>query len=316
MSPIRRLGLLAVATLAIGARELPAQDAATIPLVLRLAGSTRALGLGNSFAGGRGVEMLFYNPAQIGSARGSSLSYQRFRSKSWLGGFVTAGALGRFSVAAGVQYLDFETDFYGLTRPGELTTERSFRASSVMGSVGSGFSWKGFRWGAAVKYAEEHRLFTKAGQVLADLGVARDIGPIGVGVAVQNVGRDLVLAEQAGRIPTRLSVGGYLPTRRIATYFDLAMSAGVSLERSGRLMPGGGAELIWEPVGGWRLAGRAGLRKVEGGVPSESPLSLGGSFTLDRFSLDYAFVPYRRGSLAQGSGIVGGAAHRIGIRIQ
>jgi hypothetical protein len=262
--------------------------------------------------------MLFYNPAQIGSSRGTSLSYQRFRSKSWLGGFVTAGTLGRFPVAAGVQYLDFETEFYGLTRPGELTTLHPFRASSVMGSVGSGFTWKGFRWGAAVKYAEEHRLFTKAGQVLADVGAARDIGRIGIGVAVQNIGADMALAEQAGRIPTRLSLGGYLPTTRVATYLDLAMSAGVSLERSGRLFPGGGAELTWEPVGGWRLAARAGVRKVEKGTPSESPFSFGGSFTLDRFSLDYAFTPYRRGGPApsQGEDSFGGAVHRIGIRIQ
>jgi hypothetical protein len=313
--PIRRLGLLAVAVLTAAPYRLAGQqDPATTPLVLRLPASTRGLGLGNAFAAGRGVEMLFYNPAQIGSARGSSLSYERFRSKSWLGGFVTAGALGRFPVAAGVQYLDFETDFFGLTRPGDLTTEHPFRASSIVGSVGSGFSWKGFRWGAAVKYAEEHRLFTKAGQVLGDVGVARDFGRIGLGLALQNIGQDLVLAEQAGRIPTRLSVGAYMPTRRIATYFDLAMNAGVSLERSGRLMPGGGAELTWEPVGGWRVAARAGLRKVEGGAPSESPFTFGGSFTLDRFSLDYAFVPYRRGSPAPPE--VGAAAHRIGIRIQ
>ena len=73
------------------------------------------------------------------------------------------------------------------------------------------------------------------------------------------------------------------------------------------MCPGGGAELIYEPVGGWYFVARAGARRVRSEPGrAESPVSFGGSFGLDRFWLDYAFQPYKGP----------GAAHRVGIRIQ
>jgi hypothetical protein len=95
---------------------------------------------------------------------------------------------------------------------------------------------------------------------------------------------------------------------RLGTYFDLVIAGAIARERDGRIVPGGGLELSYEPVGGWNFVARAGGRRVDDGPgPRESPVTLGGSFGLDRFWLDYAFQPSRNG---------GGASHRVGIRIQ
>jgi len=73
------------------------------------------------------------------------------------------------------------------------------------------------------------------------------------------------------------------------------------------IVPGAGVELIYQPVEGWTVIGRAGARRVRD-LPgrAESPVTLGGSFGLDRLWLDYTFQPYRGP----------GSAHRIAIRIQ
>src|SRR5262245_9695892 len=46
-------------------------------LVLRLPASVRMLGMGNAAVAGRDDDVLFYNPAQLVAARGTSLSYER-----------------------------------------------------------------------------------------------------------------------------------------------------------------------------------------------------------------------------------------------
>jgi hypothetical protein len=311
-----RLGLAAAAALPVPGA---AQGTATAPLVLRLAGSTRALGAGNAFTAGNGAEVLFYNPSRIVEERGTALSYQRFAPAASSGTLVTAGALGKVAVAAGWQYLEYEGTTAQLATPGTLTTPAPLAASSLAATVGGALSWKGVSWGAALKFAEERRPASREGRLLLDAGASRAVGGIMLGIAVQNVGSDLVLDGQPAPLPTRVSVGAYLPPSRIGTYFDLAATAGVSRERGGTLVPGGGVEVTFEPVGGWRFAGRVGARRVDGGRPAESPFTLGASFSLDRFSLDYAYVPYRMPdatALALYTRLPGGAAHRIGIRIQ
>ena len=68
-------------------------------------------------------------------------------------------------------------------------------------------------------------------------------------------------------------------------------------------------ELIYEPVSGWTVAGRVGVRRapLEAGRLPQSALVLGGSFGLDGVALDYAFSPAKGG---------GGATHSLGLRIQ
>jgi hypothetical protein len=288
-----------------------AQDPQTAPLVLRLPGGTRALGMGNAFVAGRGPEALFYNPAQIGVQRGAALSIQRFGSASTLGSFSTAGGLGKVALAAGVQYLNYHTPSgaFFFTPPGLLTQGAVLGSSSLAATVAGAIRWKGVRFGAAAKYVEERVFVERDGSGALDVGAAKDVGGLSVGLAVQNLGARLSYpsVDQHADLPSRVTLGAAFSGKDIGTYFDLGASAAISRERDGRIVPAGGVELTYEPVSGWTFTGRVGARRVDGGTsPSESPLTLGASFGLDRFALDYAFVPYR--------GV--GAAHRIGIRIQ
>jgi hypothetical protein len=93
----------------------------------------------------------------------------------------------------------------------------------------------------------------------------------------------------------------------LGTWFDLLAAVDLAWERDGRLVPGGGMELIYVPVEGWSAALRLGARRVERlGQQGRHPITLGASLGLDRFALDYAFESYRGR----------GAAHRLGFRIQ
>src|SRR5262245_62560653 len=55
-----------------------AQDHAYPGLVLRLPSSARTLAMGNVGVVGRDDDVLFYNPAQLVTARGTSVSAERF----------------------------------------------------------------------------------------------------------------------------------------------------------------------------------------------------------------------------------------------
>src|SRR5262245_65460375 len=55
-----------------------AQDHAYTGLVLRLPSSARTLAMGNVGIVGRDDDVLFYNPAQLVAARGTSVSAERF----------------------------------------------------------------------------------------------------------------------------------------------------------------------------------------------------------------------------------------------
>lgn len=302
----RLVGLTALA----GAGPLAAQGADPLaPLVLRLPGGTRALGVGNAFAAGRGAEVLFYNPAQLSITRGSAVSVQRIGSVSTLGTFATVGALGGVAIGAGVQYLGYETPntLTWFTPPSLLTLHGSLESASLAATVGAAIRWKGTRIGAAVKYLEEHIGPTRDATIGVDIGAARELGRTTVALVVQNLGPGLTIQGLGADLPLRVTAGVASRLIRLATFFDFVATAAVSVERDGRLMPGGGAEIIFEPVAGWTFSARAGARRRD-----EQPLSstwtptAGGSFGLDRFSLDYGFEATRGP----------GSTHRLGIRIQ
>jgi hypothetical protein len=306
--PPRPLALLTLMALALPAGIAPAQGPATAPLVLRLPGGTRALGLGDAFVAGRGAEVLFYNPAQIGVTRGTTLSLQRFASASTLGSLATNGPFGKIALGVGVQYLDYGATAGGFpTPPARLTQRGGLGSSSLAATVGGAFPWKGVRWGIAAKYVEERLPAARDGAPAFDLGAARQALGLTFGLAAQNLGGHLALGGTRAGLPARVILGAALPARRLGTYFDIGGSAAIARERNGRIVPAGGIEVAYVPVSGWIFAGRAGARRVERrGTPEESPFTFGATFGLDRFGLDYGFEPFRGP----------GATHRVGIRIQ
>lgn len=277
------------------------------PLVARVPAGTRAAALGDAFAGGRGPDVVFYNPAQVGLVTGYAISGARYRGSATLATFATATTVGPVAVGFGVQWLDYEGFNDLSTTPNDLTEPRGPPNQSLVASVALATRVLGFRVGAAAKYGEERLSGEYTGKPSFDLGVARDVSRLSIGLAVQHLGPDLDTGLDDAQQPTRVILGATTSRIPIHAWFDLLATGAVSRERGGRIVPAAGAELVYVPLEGFTASLRAGVRRVEGGgPPARQPVTFGVGLSMDRLWLDYAYETY--------SGPGGG--HRIGIRLQ
>jgi hypothetical protein len=302
----RTVLLLTLAAWLAVPRSLAAQNG-TGPIILRLPGGVRASTLGNAFVAGSGPGVLFYNPAQISQGTGLELFLARYGSASTHAGLASTLPFGVVTLGVGVQYLDYGAadPRYSPTDVGDLPSRHPIDAFSLSAELAGGIRWQGFRWGGAIKYAQK-QIDRRTDRVAGDFGMAREFGRVTLGLAAQD------LAWRVGpsyeTLPTRLTLGAMLARRPIGTYFDIAAAVAVTRQRGGRLVPGGGLELYYQPLEGWSFVVRAGARRAEESQFSRSvrPFTFGAGFGLDRFALDYGFESIREA----------GPVHRFGIRIQ
>jgi hypothetical protein len=278
----------------------------TAPLVLRIPASARAAAVGDGFAAGRGSDVLFYHPAQIGLTTGLSASVARYGSAATAASVATSSTLGLITIGAGVQWLDYGSNPARFpTPPGDLTVSGE-TSQSLAATAAAAIRFRGLRWGVAAKYVEERLPDARPNGAAFDVGVARELGRIPVAFVAQNLGGHLEDGGTSAPLPRRLVLGAATPRWPIHTWFDLSAIAALSWERESRLSPSGGVELTWVPLEGYSVAARIGARRVEGGPRSRRPVTVGAGIGFDRFSLDYAYEGY--------SGAGGG--HRFGIRLQ
>jgi hypothetical protein len=284
------------------------EAAAHAPTVLQVAPGTRAIGFGDAWVAGDGPEVVFYNPAQIGT-RGSTFSLGRFGGGATLGTLATAGRIAGNSVSIGVRYLDYGAPVGGFPMPaGRLPVRGAVDGTSFDALVAAQKSWYGVRFGGAAHYAAEQQAAGRASGMLFDAGASKAIAGFSLGVSVQNLGSDFVLGGVPGATPRRVTAGAMRDGISIGPWLDLAVAAAISEEDGGRVVPKGGAELSYEPVSGWTFVGRVGYQRPDlAAAPGARGLSLGASFGLDALSVDYAWQAWRGG---------GGGVHRIGLRIQ
>jgi hypothetical protein len=284
-----------------------AQAAGIGPIVLQLPASTRAIGFGNAYVGVREPEAVFYNPAQLGVRPGVAMSVERYGSVATAGAFASTYTFGPIGFGIGAQLLDFDAasaGYPGAAPNGEQLARRGpLAASSLVAATALEMAYKGIRWGLTGKVAQDRVATARDGVLLADVGAAKEIGPVTAGVTVQNLGTNPKMLGTSAALPMRATLGvagGGLPVGPL----DLAFSGAVSVRRGGRVAPAGGDELGYMPIDGITFAGRVGARRPE--KNAEAPIALGASFTFDRLSIDYGFEPYQ----GKGSG------QRIGLRIR
>ena len=166
--------------------------------------------------------------------------------------------------------------------------------------MGLSTSFRGTRYGAAVKYVEQSQGSLQDATPSLDLGLARDITRYTVGLTVQNIGAGMHFPNSSAQLPLRVAAGvaGY---NFLLGPFDVSGSAGASVLPNGDILPAGGVELGYVPMEGYNFMARVGLRKPE--LPAQQPFSFGASASLDRFSLEYAYEDWD-----------GGRAHRRALR--
>jgi hypothetical protein len=285
--PTLALAALALAALAPAAR-------AQAQLVLQLPASTRAAALGNSYAmASAESDAIFYHPALLNSARGiaGSVAFHGSDGRQ----FGVSGALEWWNGGVG---FGLQTVSYG----GLASTGPSAGGESVA-SAAYARTLLGFRIGVAGKLIDLRIRDERDETAAADIGIARSVGPVTLGVTGRNIGRDPSIDSAAVDLPTDVTLGAATGTRPVGP-LDLMAAASASWRRDETWAAGGGIEVSWWPIQGRTFTGRAGYRWVEDS--DVKPLTLGAGFTGDRIAIDWAFEDVENGD----------ATHRLTIRLR
>jgi hypothetical protein len=286
----------------IASSPAAAQSADYGPLALKLSASARLLGMGDIGVAGRDDDVIFYNPAQLFIARGTSFSVTRLSETARGGTMSTVLRLGPGAIGIGANYLEYQVPLGRRLTRADVIGPNIIPGTSAIGAVGYAQTYKGFRLGAAAKYGVDAVSLERYANVYGDAGVARDLGRFTAALAVQNIGSSLSNGVTRIKAPTTTTLGA--ATARPLGPFDVAATAGVSYSAEDEVTAGGGAEIGWSWISGYSIAGRAGIHQARQGGDTE--LMAGFGFTADRMTLDIAAerLPGNR------------AGYRAGIRIR
>jgi hypothetical protein len=277
---------------AVSATFLPAlalaQAPPTSPLVLTQSPSARVTALGGAWVAGRDQDVIFSNPAQLVGARTDfGVTYATFSESGHLASLASAYVAGKlsFTLGWGLQLGTMTID------PGDappFTADQFFGvrgadAQSALVVAGGAVQYKGFKVGGAGKYASDRTDVNRA-TLLADIGVARNLFGGVAAFAAQNLGPSLLDEDlEDTRVPRQIAYGW--SGTRIAGPLDLALF-GQMTHRRDWVSPAAGLEIGYSWLEGYLVTGRVGVRRPE--TESELPMSLGGAFTLDRLTVEYA----------------------------
>ncbi|MHB1195063.1 MAG: PorV/PorQ family protein [Longimicrobiales bacterium] len=296
----------ATAAFALAVVALPAsasaQDRGGLPKLLTLPASTRAMALGGAYQPtARHSDGIFYNPALVNGSTGMGVDVQQWGRESsaatasaalpWFGGSVAVGlqtlqlGVGGAAIPDGEDHL-FDTG-------GTAVSERI---------VIAGYARKlfGVDWGVAGKLAEERVGAARGTATMVDVGAARGLGPVVVGVSAMDLGNRPFDGDDGFATPrVVLGAGAYGQPVGI---FDVGYAAAVTYTED-RTSVGGGVELGYWPITGRTFVARLGAQSV----PSESdasPFTFGFAFWGDDLRLEWAWQDF-------GGGASG--THRFGV---
>ena len=312
-----RVRLLAPALLALFAGRLSAQ---CLPLRLPIGASTRGIAMADANTAGRDDDVIFYGPAQLAIARGTSASVERYSDRLVGGALSTVSRISSLGIGMGAQIVEGRNEpqcNLVSVGPGGLfvNSPAPRNVSRMLAVLGGAGTYKRFRFGASAKYAAAQAGDERTSRVMFDAGVSRDMSladfvPLTVAVAVQNIGTSAADTVQLNT-PLRAALG--LASGGPVGPLDLAVAAQVAVERNaneqlfqhGRMIGGLGVELGYAWLDGYNVALRIGER-VPPTRTDIAHFTFGAGLVLDRVTIDYA-----------SEGEVGSRlAHRIGVRLR
>jgi hypothetical protein len=206
-------------------------------------------------------------------------------------------------VALGIQHLSYGAnatepvlgeDLLGLPADiGSLREGGWVGVSELVVSAGYGRTIKGIQMGFVGKLIEERFGPRRTATGAIDLGATTSPGPLTLGFAVQNLGRDMKIGGEDIPLPLRFVLGASTRSTQVGP-LDLAASGAVSYRVDGDVSPSVGLEVAYWPVTGRTFVARFGFRHL----PDEQtgiPLTFGGGFMGDDIILDYAFEGFESG---------------------
>ena len=297
-----------VASLALASfASLSAQTAATLPRVLEVPASTRAMALGDAYMmNANHADVIFYHPAMLTSARGFGLDYQRWGTASSATTASAAMAWFGGGIGVGLQSLQFgapDTGVGGL--PGgqdHLFDLGPTAVSERVASVGYAREIMGIDVGVTTKLVEERYAGGRDATVLFDTGIATTLGPLTAGLTYQNLGKDLRLGGVDATRPDKLSLGLGAYGRQIGI-LDYGVTGALAYVGE-EVIPAAGVEIGYWPIRGRTFVGRIGVRRVPAG--DANPMSFGAAYWGDNIVLEWAFQPV--------DALDSAGTHRFGVR--
>jgi hypothetical protein len=266
-----------------------------------ISASTRGLALGDANITGREDDVIFYNPARLAIARGTSVAGERFDDQTASGTMATVARLGSGGVGFGAHVTAAQE--HHCNAFGYPPLPPSVSETVVLGTVGFGQTIKRFQLGGAIKYLASQASVDKS-RLAVDVGVARDMSigivPVSFGLAVQNLSSDAKWNQAPWRVALGGSAGGPVGA------FDLAIAGQLVATNENWVLPAGGIELGYQWLDGYSISLRGGARAGEV-TPNKGHFTGGAGLVLDRLSIDYAFETQIYALPV---------AHRIGLRIR
>ena len=263
------------------------------PLAFRLPASARAVAMGDIAVAGRDDDVIFYNPAQLVVARGTSLSVDRTSRDIRGGTMSTVLRLGSAGLGIGVNYLEYRAadGVFPISRD-DIIRQRSDRpaGSSTLATLGFAQVFRNNRFGASANYGVDEIGFDRFRSVAADVGLARDFGRYTAGLSLQHLGRSThgraspVLKVDSVRPPMKATLGAGWSSA--AGPLDITATAAVSAMREGHVSPAVGAEASWSWLSGYAISARGGARYLRG--VGDAKYTGGVGFVADRVAIDVA----------------------------
>ena len=280
---------------------------------LPTSGSTRALAMGDANLAGRDDDVIFYGPAQLAVARGTSVAAERYMDGLAGGTVATTSRLASGGIGVGAEVVEGrnpDSCLQLLALPNGLPAARTI--SRDMAVVGAAQTYKRTHVGLSAKYATQQADEQRTSQFLFDVGASHDYSlgdfvPLTAAIAVQNIGgsrRDAAALGQPFRATVGLATGGPLGA------FDVALATQFGVERAdprpgGRVndaIARGGLEVGYTWLDGYSIAVRAGER-TNTSITLARHLTFGAGLVLDRLSFDWAVEDLAGSRYAQRFGI-------------
>jgi hypothetical protein len=306
---MRSLTVLAAFAVLLFPGVARAQAPSVGPILLNLPAGPKPAALGNAWVSASDRDAIFYNPAQIG--RGGTafdLSVTRHGNAGTATTLTSGYTAGKWSMSLGwgIRFLDFSTSpamAYPYA-PDALLVGGSADGASALVVVGGAFVYKGFRIGAAGKYATDRVTMPAAvptapsisRQVfVADFGVSRSLFRGTGAVSVQNLGGDSRQDDVTVKLPRQVLLGW--SRSRTAGPLDLAVYTQATL-RDGWTSAGAGLEASYGWIEGYSVALRVGARRTE--TSAEQPVAFGAAFTADRLTVEYGVQFFDGGRTVNG----------------
>jgi len=317
-----RIAVLISALVVICSTKLSAQTYHTLPRVLELPASTRAMALGGAYmTNAPQADVLFYNPALLVGLQSFGLDVQQWGPASWASTAAAARQWFGGGIGIGLQVLQ-----YGAPGPGGYTAPSgqahlfdagALPVSERVATIGYAREIKGINLGLAIKLIEERVALNKFvdsaarardGAVWFDAGISKNLGRFTTSLSYQNNGDRLFAGEYLGdyQVADRMTLGVSSSGMQLGI-FDYGITAAITqvrtFKKDSATIPAAGLEISYWPIRGRTFVARAGVQRTPS-YEDASPFTFGFAYWGDNLVLEWSFQGMEQSELR---------THRFGV---